>query len=142
MSIEILKDVSDELISSLSYKNPQTASYIIDRSSCSFQAIGGNIYKPTSGVRLIRFNIATEDLIDPNTIRVQFDIVNTDSDGKTLIPVSPPHGFFSRARLLSRGVVVEDLSNYNRVHENLERLKSAGTAHDDMMESFLTQYER
>ena len=93
-------------------------------------------------MRLIRFNIATEDLIDPNTIRVQFDIVNTDSDGKTLIPVSPPHGFFSRARLLSRGVVVEDISNYNRVHEMLEMLKSAGTAHDDMMESFLTQYER
>ena len=142
MSIEILKDSSDELISSLNFKSPNTASYIIERNSASFMAIGGNVYKPTSGIRLIRFNLASEDFLDPATLRIQFDIVNTDTANKTLYPVSGAHGFFSRARLLSRGQVVEDISQYNRVHQMLTFFKSDGTINGDLMESCLYDYTR
>lgn len=143
MSLEVLKDASDELISSLSYKDPRTASYIIDRKSSSFQAVGSNIYSPTTGVRLIRFNISSEDFLDPNSLRIQFDILNTDPDGvKYLYPVSGAHGFFSRARLLSRGVVVEDISQYNRVHEMFTLFKSSATAQNDLMESGLYEYNK
>ena len=61
MSLEMLKDADDQLISNLSYKNPSTASYILERNSSSFQAVGANIYKPSAGVKLIRFQINSED---------------------------------------------------------------------------------
>jgi len=146
MSLEIFKDMNDELISHLNYKNPKTASYIIERNSCSFHAIGGNVYKPTSGVRLLRFNIAAEDFLDPSTLRIMFDIVNTAEPVSTgsqrnLYPVSPAHGWFSRARLLSRGQVVEDISQYNRVHEMFNMFKSPGASEDDMLESMLGDYK-
>jgi len=67
MSLELLKDANDELISELSYKEPNTASFITARNSCSFQAIGSNVYSPNSGVRIIRFNISGEDWVDPST---------------------------------------------------------------------------
>ena len=139
--MEILKDASDELISHLSYKNPSTASYIIDRNSASFHAVGGDTYSPVSGVRLIKFNINSEDFLDPNSLRIQFDIVNTGT-GKTLFPVGGPHGFFSRCRLLSRGAVIEDISQYNRVHEMLRLFKSTGGVQDDLTESFLNEYNK
>jgi hypothetical protein len=69
--------------------------------------------------------------------------VNTETNNeKRLYPVSPAYGFFSRARLLSRGQVVEDISNYNRVHSMITMLKSSGTDQDDMMESFLQDYDK
>ena len=99
MSIEILSDMNDELISNLNYKNPRTASYIIERNSCTFHAVGGNVYKPTSGIRVIRFNINAEDFLDPSSFRVMFDIVNTaeavsEDKPRVLYPISPAHGFF------------------------------------------------
>ena len=142
MSLEVRKDASDALISSLSYKTPSTASYIIDRQSASFQAIGGNVYRPTSGVRLIRFNISAEDFIDPSSLRIVFDVVNADAAAKTIYPIGGPHGWFSRARILSRGVVVEDISQYNRVHQLLSMFKSNGTNQDDLTESFLGVYNK
>jgi len=37
MSLELLKDANDELISELSYKEPNTASFITARNSCIFK---------------------------------------------------------------------------------------------------------
>lgn len=110
---------------------------MIDRSSRSFNAIGGDKYKPTSGVRIMRFNISSEDFIDPSSLLIQFDVVNLEESAKTVYPVSGAHAWFSRARLLSRGRVVEDISQYNRVHQRLTFVKRSGTAQDDMCESFL-----
>ena len=143
MSIEILSDASDQLIPNLNFKQPATASYIIDRHSASFHAIGGNVYKPTSGVRLIRFNISSEDFLEPSTLRVMFDIVNVNGDmTKGLYPIGSAAGFFSRCRILSRGQLVEDIMNYNRVHNMLMLFKSEGAVNDEMMESNLSEYSR
>ena len=139
MSIEILNDASDQLIPNLNFKQPATASYIIDRHSASFHAIGGNVYKPTSGVRLIRFNINSEDFLEPSTLRVMFDIVNTNPETDTLYPVGTAAGFFSRCRILSRGQLVEDIMNYNRVHNMLMLFKSEGAVNDEMFESNLSR---
>ena len=141
MSIEILNDASDQLIPNLNFKQPATASYIIDRHSASFHAIGGNVYRPTSGVRLIRFNLNSEDFLEPSTLRVMFDIVNTDGDNaKKLFPVGPAACFFSRCRILSRGQLVEDIMNYNRVHTMLSLFKSDGAVNDELAESNLAIY--
>ena len=50
--------------------------------------------------------------------------------------------FFSRAILLSRGVVVKDINQYNRVHEMLSLFKSSTTTQNDLMESGLSEYNK
>lgn len=80
MSSEVLTYVNDYLISAWSYTNPNTASFLKSRNSCSIQAVGGNVYALGSGVRVIRFNINSEDFLDVNSLRVQFDIVNNEHD--------------------------------------------------------------
>ena len=98
---------------------PQHAYYIIERNSCNFQAVGSNVYKPTSSVRITEFNLTDEHFLDPYSLGVQFYVVNTDTSAKTVYPISVAHGWISCARLLSRGVVLEDISEYNRVHQML-----------------------
>ena len=56
--------------------------------------------------------------------------------------MSGAHGFFRRARLRSRGAVVEDISQYNRVHEMFTLLKSSATTQNDLMESGLYEYNK
>ena len=134
---EIMRDQNDELISSLSYKNPTSASYIISRNSCTFHCVGGNIYTATSGAKLIKFYLTSEDFLDPHSLRVQFDLVNMETSGsKHLMPIGGPHGFFTRCRLLARGEVLDDISDFNRVSEMFTFLKSYGSVQNEMMESF------
>ena len=132
---ELYKDNNDELIPSLSYKNPSTASYIIGRNSSTFHPLGGNTYKPSTGTKTIKFFLAGEDLLDPSSVRVQFDLICDDAAAKTLIPLSAPHAFFSRVRCLARGEVVDDITEYNRVSELFTVLKSNGSVQNDMLES-------
>ena len=92
---------------------------------------------------MLRFNISSEDCLDPNSLRIQVDIVNTDTtEAKYLYSVSGARGFFSRARLLSCGVVVEEISQYNKVHEMCTLSKSTTTAQNDSMESGLFEYNK
>ena len=100
MSLELLKDANDELISELSYKEPNTASFITSRNSCSFQAIGSNVYSPSSAVRILRFQISGEDWVDPSTIRIVFDVVNNEAvtaPPKILYHSNCPHVFLAAA---------------------------------------------
>ena len=54
---EDYSDVNDVKISQLSFTNPATASYVIDRKFSTFHSTGGNIYSVGSGGSLIRFNV-------------------------------------------------------------------------------------
>ena len=46
------------------------------------------------------------------------DVVNADQTGaRVLRPVRMVHAFFRRLRITMRGVVIEDMSDYARVHE-------------------------
>lgn len=72
MSIEDFKDANDELISDLSYKSPNSASFLKTRNSCSFQAVGGHVDSPGSGARVIRFSLNSEDFLVVNSLRIQF----------------------------------------------------------------------
>jgi hypothetical protein len=125
---EIIKQsVPDELIDELSFVGPKMgASYALQRKSVTYHAMGGNEYTP-SGVKVIRFNLTGEDFMDPTTIRVMFDIENTDATAdkpnKNLRGFAP-YGFFRRARLLCRGQLLEDIDNFNRISEMTEILMS------------------
>ena len=50
-----------------------------------------------------------------------FDLVNTDQNenaGNTEVrPIGGPWGFFRRVRVLAGNQLIEDIDNYNRVHQ-------------------------
>ncbi|MFM7982406.1 MAG: hypothetical protein ACKPKO_24105, partial [Candidatus Fonsibacter sp.] len=113
----IANSLEDTLIDGLSFNLADIASYITNRRSCTCHPVGSNIYKATYGTRLIQFNIASQDWLDPSTFRIMYDVRNDSNDGaKLLRPIGGPWSFFSRMRILAGGQVLEDIDMYNRVH--------------------------
>ena len=72
----ISNSIENGLINGLSYKLDATASYITDRKSCTFYAMGGNAYAPNSGTKVIKLVLNSESWLDPSTIKIQFDVQN------------------------------------------------------------------
>ena len=107
----ISNGVEDYLIDGLSFKLPPGSSYITDRRKSTFWASGSNIYKAEGGTKVVRFLLNGEDgtWLDPQTIRVQFDLRNNETSSqeetasvqvKRVRPLSGPHLFFRRARVM------------------------------------------
>ena len=92
----ITNGADDYLIDSLSFKLPNSASYVQERKSSTFWATGSNIYKSDSGVKVIRFQLNGDDnnWLDPGSVVVQFELKNESSDTtKKLRPAGGPHLF-------------------------------------------------
>ena len=62
----------DILIDNLSFKLNKGSSYVTDRRSVSFHPSGGNLYKPSSGARVLQFTLNGEDntWLDPQSVRI------------------------------------------------------------------------
>ena len=71
--------VEDQLIDGLSYKLSSGSSYITDRKSVSWFPSGSNVYSSNSGTKVIRFLLNGSDWLDPNTLRIFFDIANVEN---------------------------------------------------------------
>ena len=52
----VSNSIEDALISGSSYKLDATASYITERKSCTYYAMGGNAYAPNSGTKVIKIS--------------------------------------------------------------------------------------
>lgn len=129
--------VEDRLIDGLSFKLDKGASYITDRRSVTFHPQGSNVYTTSSGTRLIKINLTGDGWVDPSTVRVMFNVQNDETDAaKRLRPLSGPHSFFRRLRVLCGGQVVEDIDNYNRVHEMMNTLVSKHSRQNEDGEAF------
>ena len=77
MDIE-LSGAPDGMISSLNFNLPQTSNAILERKSVSYYPSNGNTFSP-QGVRIIRFLLSSgNDWLDPSTLRLQFQFLNTD----------------------------------------------------------------
>jgi len=115
-----------------------TASYVNSQRNVTYNAIGSNIYSSVSGARIVKFMISdSRGWMDPDSVRVMFDIVNTDStETKTLKPLKP-YGFFSRLRILSRGQILHDISEYNRIHAMFSLLQTKNKAEIEDIEGCL-----
>ena len=119
------QSVDDALIGGLSYKLKEGASYITNRRSVSYFASGGNDYS-TSGVRVMKFNIASDQWLDPSTFHIAFRLnrTNIGTEG-VLAPIHyNPAIMFSRARVICGGVVVEDINDFDRLSVMLTELMS------------------
>ena len=85
----VSNSIEDKLLDGLSYKLDATASYITDRKSCTFWAMGSNIYAPNAGTKVIKMVLNGEGWLDPATVKIQFDVHNLDGTNP-LRPLSGP----------------------------------------------------
>ena len=77
--MENITNAAEEvLVDALSFKLPGSGQYVQDRRSVTFHTEGSNSYQSNAGTRVMRFKLATEGWLDPSTVRVFFDVVNTD----------------------------------------------------------------
>jgi len=127
--------VEDKLIDGLSFKLQPGASYVLDRRSVTFHPQGSNIYTPGAGTKLIRILLTGEDWLDPSTLRVMFTVKNTGTAGYVRV-IGSPWSFFRRMRILAAGQLVEDIDQYNRIHEMMHMFVAKESRENDAAEAF------
>ena len=133
----IANGIEDKLIDGLSFKMTPGASYVVDRRSVTYHPQGSNIYKIGAGTKLIRILLTGDNWIDPSTLRVMFTLNNDEPTvGKALRPIGGPWSFFRRMRILAAGQLVEDIDNYNRIHEMMHVLVAKESRENDAAEAF------
>ena len=130
------QSVEDLLVDGLSFKLKQGASYITNRRSVTYYPHGGNQYSPT-GVKVIKLMLTGSDWLDPSTLRMMFDLRNTNAtEANLLYTISGPWSFFRRLRILCGGQLVEDIDYYNHVHEMFHVLQPREVRENDDIEGF------
>ena len=133
----IANGIEDKLIDGLSFKMNPGASYVVDRRSVTFHPQGSNIYKTKEGTKLIRILLTGDNWMDPSTLRILFQLNNDETDEtKFLRPLSGPHAFFRRMRILVAGQLVEDIDQYNRIHEMMQFFVAPDSRDNDAAEAF------
>jgi len=134
---QITQSSEDQLIDGLSFKLGNSASYITDRKSVSFQATGSNVYTGNgTGTKVIKFQLNSDGWVDPSTVRVMFSLVNNGAAAELLRTLQGPHSFFRRLRISAGGALLEDISDYNKVHQMFEVLTSVHNRDNDDIEGF------
>ena len=126
------------VIDGLQYKLKPNGQYITSRQSVSFHPSGSNVYKPVGGTRVLRIVLAdgSGGWLDPESVKLQFDVVNEETDAaKRLRPISP-WGFFKKMRITCGGSLVEDISEYSRTHEMFHMSEPADIRDNDTTEGF------
>ena len=132
----IANGVEDKLIDGLSFKLNPGASYVVDRRSVTYHPQGSNIYMPGQGTKLIRILLTGDNWMDPSTFRVMFTLNNLDTGVKRLRPLGGPWSFFRRMRILCAGQLVEDIMDYNRIHEMIHIMIAKESRENDAAEAF------
>lgn len=69
----IANSSEDQIIDGLSFKLRNSASYISDRESISFETTRSNIYTGNgTGTKVTKFQLNADGGLDPSTVRVMF----------------------------------------------------------------------
>ena len=92
--------VEDQLTDGLSFELAPGSSCIQDRKSSTYSTSSSNIYTPNGGTKVLRFLINGSDWLDPNTVRIFFDVANLEAF--PLRVLGGPSSFFRRMRVFSR----------------------------------------
>ena len=137
--------VEDRLVDGLSFQLKPGASYITERKSVTYHPQGSNIYS-TNGTKLIKLLLTGDQWLDPSTFRIMFELQNNENPANgnghmQLRPLGGPHTFFRRMRILCGGQVVEDIDNYNRVHEMFRILQAKDANINERAEAFGQQFD-
>ena len=131
-------NTEDFLVDSLSFKLPGSGQYVVDRRSCTFHTEGSSSYSSSNGTRVPKFRLNGEGWLDPSTVRLMLDVVNTDGDTtKTLKPIGYFHGFFRRIRLSVRGEIIEDIRDFNGVSHMFNMFENPQARVNETCEGFV-----
>lgn len=138
------KSIDDVLVGNLQYKLGEGASYVDRRESCTFFPQGSNIYSPSSGNKVLRIQLNSDGgFLDPSTVRFNFTLKNNgaiinntgtsvqDFSKNRLRPLSGPWCFWRRMRVLCNQQVVEDFTDYAKVHEMIEQTQNSNVRSND-----------
>ena len=121
MESAILAGTTPTLLSNLDFRLGSVATYITERVSLSIPPANGGPFGTAN--QFMRFTIADGSalsFLDLSSIRLSFDLANKHA-GDPLVLLGDANVLFQRARLLIKGVTVEDLIMYNR-QVNMTRL--------------------
>ena len=140
----IVATVDDAVIPGLGYSlsTQQTASYVRDRHFSTFYPSGSKVYSVASGQRVLRFLISDGPMsyLDLNSVRLCFDITNTNTTGGKNLLLSGEHAacLFSRLTVRIAGVDVEDILYYNRYVGMLQNFRSVNGSRSSGVNGVLT----
>ena len=109
---------------------------MIERKSVTYHPQGSNIYSPDFGTKLIRILLTGDNWLDPSTLRIMFDLNNVSLNG-ALRPLSGPWSFFRRMRILAAGQLVEEIDQYDRIHEMMSFFVAQDSNENDAGEAFV-----
>jgi hypothetical protein len=129
------QSVEDNLINSLSFKLRPGASYVVNRRSVTYWPSGSDTYGPTQ-TRVIKIALNGDSWLDPATTKLFFTITNNHATEKLLPRVPVPWIFFRRVRVLCGGQIVEDIDDYNRLHQMFHLMKPTEKRLNDFVEGF------
>ena len=118
----IVASVPQSLPESLDFNLGTSAEMVTQRVQTSFQPSGGSQYDPVGGTKTVRFHISDEGWLDPASVRLQFDIHNTDVDSYLETVNLVPSCIFDRLLIKCGGQVVEDITSYGRVAYMMQKL--------------------
>ena len=98
----------------------------------------GQQYSASNGTKLIRINLSSStEWLDPQSVRLSYRLNNKNGTADhQLRTIGGPFSFFSRVRLLAGGTMVEDIMDYNRVHNMFSELSSSNTKRNEDIEGF------
>ena len=138
----VSNSIEDKLIDGLSFKLDATASYITDRKSSTYWAVGSNIYAPNAGTKVIKIVLSGDSgsWLDPSTVKFQFDVHNTD-EAAPLRTLSGGWSFFRRLRVLCQGQLIEDIDYYNHTHQMFDIMQSKHVRENEDTEGFGIRYD-
>ena len=140
----IVATVDDAVIPGLGYSlsAQQSASYVRDRHFSTFYPSGSNVYSVASGQRVLRFLISdgSKSYLDLNSVRLCFDITNTNTTDGKVLKLSGEHAacLFSRLTVRIAGVDVEDILYYNRYVGLLQNFRSVNGSRSSGVNGVLT----
>jgi len=131
----IVQSSETTLLGSLNFTPGKAGPYVEDRKSVQIHPGSGN-YFSANGIRTLRFTLAGSDWLVPETLRLGFTVRNEDA-ARPLQPVScVPGTMFSRCRILSNGVLIEDMNLYNRQDNTFHSMLPPERQYMDAAEGF------
>jgi len=121
--------LEDQLVPGLNFKMGPGSNYILERKNVSFYPQGSNIYSTANGQRVLRISLNSDQAWgDPSTGYLFFRVNNRDTTTQTstaitrVEPLGMGHVFFKSGRLLLNGQVAEQIDDFGRAFELLNRL--------------------
>ena len=104
------------LIDSLDFSLPPASTSIVDRRQHVRAYPTSASSLSVNGTRTVRIRLGGDEFVDPQSIRLQFTIVNGDAT-RRLVTIGGPWCFWQQVYLRSGGCELDNIPQYGRFHQ-------------------------